>query len=81
MWRSTPPSARARLGSDDLNKGHEVREDLELLKASLAGEHFGIAAYDATIGSGLLSDDVVEVAQARNYLAGVHGHEVVSRPP
>lgn len=42
----------------------EVREDLELLNGSLAGEYFGIAAYDAAIGSGLLSDDVAGVAQA-----------------
>lgn len=43
---------------------NEVREDLELLNGSLAGEYFGIAAYEAGIGSGLLSDDVVKVARA-----------------
>ena len=42
----------------------EVREDLELLNGSLAGEYFGIAAYEAAIGSGLLSDDVAAVARA-----------------
>lgn len=42
----------------------EVREDLELLNGSLAGEYFGIAAYDAAIGSDLLSDGVADVARA-----------------
>ena len=38
--------------------------DIDLLNASLAGEYFGIAAYDAAIGSGLLDDGTAGVASA-----------------
>ena len=37
--------------------------DIEILNHSLGGEYFGIAAYDAAIGTGLLEDGVREVAQ------------------
>ena len=38
--------------------------DLDLLNQSLAGEHFGIAAYDAALGSGLLNEPTAKVARA-----------------
>lgn len=38
--------------------------DIDLLNASLAGEYFGVAAYDAAIGSGLLDEGTVGVATA-----------------
>lgn len=41
-----------------------AQEDLELLNSSLAGEHFGVAAYEAAISTGLLDDGVVDVARA-----------------
>ena len=37
--------------------------DIEILNASLGGEYFGIAAYQAAIGTGLLEDGVVAVAE------------------
>lgn len=40
----------------------ETQKDIELLNASLSGEYFGIAAYEAAIGTGLLEDAVVAVA-------------------
>lgn len=36
--------------------------DLELLNEGLAGEHFGIAAYDAALASGLLDEQTATVA-------------------
>ena len=41
----------------------ETNEDVELLNRSLAGEYFGIAAYQAAIGTGLLEDGVRAVAE------------------
>ncbi len=38
--------------------------DVDLLNASLAGEFFGIAAYEAAIGSGLLDEGTAGVARA-----------------
>jgi len=38
--------------------------DIDLLNESLAGEHFGIAAYDAALGSGLLYEPTADVAGA-----------------
>jgi hypothetical protein len=38
--------------------------DLELLNDALAGEHFGIAAYEAALGTGLLDDGTAAVARA-----------------
>jgi hypothetical protein len=38
--------------------------DLELLNDGLAGEHFGIAAYEAALGTGLLDDGTATVARA-----------------
>lgn len=38
--------------------------DLDLLNQGLAGEHFGIAAYDAALGSGLLDEPTADVARA-----------------
>jgi hypothetical protein len=38
--------------------------DIDLLNESLAGEHFGIAAYDAALGSGLLDEPTADVARA-----------------
>ena len=37
--------------------------DIEILNESLGGEYFGIAAYQAAIGTGLLEDGVVAVAE------------------
>ena len=41
----------------------DTQKDIDLLNASLGGEYFGIAAYDAAMGSGLLEDGVRAVAQ------------------
>lgn len=41
----------------------ESKQDLVILNESLGGEYFGIAAYDAAVGTGLLEDGVVEVAR------------------
>jgi hypothetical protein len=38
--------------------------DIDLLNASLAGEYFGVAAYEAAIGSGLLDEGTTGVARA-----------------
>lgn len=40
----------------------DKQNDLDLLNASLAGEYFGIAAYQAALDSGLLEDAVAGVA-------------------
>ncbi len=40
----------------------DTKKDVEILNSSLGGEYFGIAAYDAAIGSGLLEDGVGAVA-------------------
>lgn len=39
------------------------QNDLDLLNRSLSGEFFGIAAYDAALGSGLLEESVADVAR------------------
>jgi hypothetical protein len=41
-----------------------VRSDVDLLNESLAGEHLGIAAYEAALGSGLLDEATAGVARA-----------------
>jgi hypothetical protein len=38
--------------------------DIDTLNQSLAGEHYGIAAYDAAMGSGLLDEQTTTVARA-----------------
>ena len=38
-------------------------QDMDVLNQGLQGEYFGIAAYDAALGSGLLSDGVATVAR------------------
>ena len=38
--------------------------DIDVLNESLAGEHFGIAAYEAALGSGLLDEPTADVARA-----------------
>lgn len=38
--------------------------DVEVLNRGLAGEHFGIAAYEAALGTGLLTEQVAAVARA-----------------
>ena len=38
--------------------------DIDLLNESVAAEYFGVAAYEAAIGSGLLDDGVADVARA-----------------
>lgn len=40
----------------------DTKKDIEILNASLGGEYFGIAAYKAAIGTGLLEDGVRGVA-------------------
>src|SRR4029077_16472852 len=37
--------------------------DVEVLNQGLQGEYFGIAAYDAALGTGLLSDKIAAVAR------------------
>lgn len=41
----------------------EAKKDTEILNGSLAGEYFGIAAYQAALDSGLLEDGVRAVAE------------------
>lgn len=41
----------------------DTKKDIETLNASLGGEYFGIAAYQAAIGTGLLEEDVRKVAE------------------
>lgn len=41
----------------------DAKRDIEILNESLGGEYFGIAAYQAAIGSGLLEDGVRAVAE------------------
>lgn len=41
----------------------DTKKDIETLNASLGGEYFGIAAYQAAIGTGLLEEGVREVAE------------------
>ena len=41
-----------------------VRSDIDLLNVSLAGEHLGIAAYQAALGSGLLDEATARTARA-----------------
>ena len=38
--------------------------DLDLLNRGLAGEHFGVAAYDAALATGLLDEQTAAVAKA-----------------
>ena len=40
-----------------------AKRDIEILNESLGGEYFGIAAYEAALGTGLLEEGVREVAQ------------------
>lgn len=41
----------------------KLAEDIELLNRSLSGEYFGISAYEVAIQSGLLDDNVRQVAR------------------
>jgi hypothetical protein len=41
----------------------DKKRDIEILNGSLGGEYFGIAAYEAAIGTGLLDDAVRGVAE------------------
>lgn len=41
----------------------DTKNDIEILNRSLAGEYFGIAAYQAAIGTGLLEDGARAVAE------------------
>ncbi len=43
--------------------GIDLQKDIDVLNASLGGEYFGIAAYQAAIESGLLQDGVRPVAE------------------
>ncbi len=42
----------------------DTKRDIEVLNGSLGGEYFGIAAYDAAMGTGLLEDAVRDVARS-----------------
>ena len=50
----------------------DKQNDLDLLNASLAGEYFGIAAYQAALDSGLLEDSVATVA--KQFQSDHNGH-------
>lgn len=52
--------------------------DIEVLNRCLAGEYFGIAAYDAAVGSGLLDDEAVVVARAFQGDHRAHAAEIES---
>jgi ferritin-like protein len=41
----------------------DTKKDIEILNRSLGGEYFGIAAYQAAVGTGLLEDGVRAVAE------------------
>jgi hypothetical protein len=41
--------------------------DLDLLNQGLAGEHLGIAAYDAALGSGLLEEPTAGVGRTFSF--------------
>ncbi len=43
--------------------GTDPKKDIEILNRSLGGEYFGIAAYQAAMGTGLLEDGVRAVAE------------------
>lgn len=51
--------------------------DIELLNEGLAGEFFGVAAYEAAIGSGLLDDGTVGVAKAFQADHQAHADKIV----
>ena len=44
-------------------QSNDTKKDIEILNASLGGELFGIAAYQAAMGTGLLEDGVRDVAE------------------
>ena len=46
-----------------MSRSAETNNDIEILNASLGGEYFGIAAYQAAMGTGLLEDGVRDVAE------------------
>jgi ferritin-like protein len=41
----------------------DSKRDIDILNGSLGGEYFGIAAYEAAMGTGLLEEGVREVAE------------------
>ncbi len=43
-------------------KATDVTNDIEIMNAALGGEYFGIAAYQAAMGTGLLAEEVTNVA-------------------
>ena len=47
----------------DATTGTDTKQDIEILNRSLGGEYFGIAAYQAAMGTGLLEDGVRAVAE------------------
>ncbi len=47
----------------DGTTGTDAKKDIEILNRSLGGEYFGIAAYQAAMGTGLLEDGVRAVAE------------------
>jgi Ferritin-like domain len=49
--------------------------DLDLLNDSLAGEHFGVAAYDAALASGLLDEPTAMMA--RNFRSDHQWHRAL----
>src|SRR5262249_62034857 len=59
--RSTlfPYTTLFRSKDSTMNEMH----DIDVLNQGLQGEYFGIAAYDAALGSGLISDKVAMVAR------------------
>jgi hypothetical protein len=57
--------------------------DLEHLNEGLAGEHFGIAAYEAALGTGLLDEQTAAVARSfqsdHQFHRAALTHEMASR--
>jgi len=47
----------------DATTATDTKNDIEILNRSLGGEYFGIAAYQAAMGTGLLEDAVRAVAE------------------
>ena len=51
-------------------------QDVDVLNQGLQGEYFGIAAYEAALGSGLLSDGVAAVARQFQGDHRAHAHAI-----
>lgn len=51
-------------------------KDIEILNQALGAERFAIAAYEIAVGSGLLSDNVIQVAKTFQVHHGQHASKI-----